>query len=343
MLFSKRMAGITTDQHNSNFNELIQLAISRGAAMRIILGVLSLVCFYVISAVGLAEAASVIKHVVVIAMENTDAVEIYGSKRAPYINNSLIPNYARAGNFIDPLHKDVPSEPHYLFMEAGTRKFADWTFDNNDNPSPANSTGSKDHLVSQIAVSGNVTWMTYQEDMPKGGQCPIVSVFPYAAKHNPFVFFRDISGDPPSKMATNCIEHAKPYSSFAADLAANNIANYVFITPNLCHDMHGDKKCPKVHRVTAGDRWLETELPRIIDWVNKNSGVIFIVWDEGHKTLKIPFLAIGPGVKSNFESSVQYDHGSLVRSAEEIFGLPLLPTIANKNSFVGMFKAGSYP
>jgi hypothetical protein len=126
-------------------------------------------------------------------------------------------------------------------------------------------------------------------------------------------------------------------------LAANNIANYVFITPNLCHDMHGDKKCPKVHRVTAGDRWLETELPRIIDWVNKNSGVIFIVWDEGHKTLKIPFLAIGPGVKSNFESSVQYDHGSLVRSAEEIFGLPLLPTIANKNSFVGMFKAGSYP
>lgn len=304
---------------------------------------LILAFIYVLSGVGIVQAESVIKYVFVIAMENTDGEEIYGAKRAPYINNALVPNYARAGNFVDPLPKEVPSEPHYILLEAGTRKFVDRTFTKNSDASPTNSTASKDHLVSQIAASGSLTWMTYQEDMPNVGQCPIISVFPYAAKHNPFVFFRDVSGNPPSKTAAYCIEHTKPYSSFAADLAANNIANYVFITPNLCHDMHGDKQCPKLHRVTAGDRWLKTELPPIINWVNTNSGVIFLVWDEGNATLKIPFFAIGPGVKSNFESSLAYDHGSLVRSVEEILGLPILSTVSNNKSFADMFKAGFYP
>ena len=94
----------------------------------------------------------------------------------------------------------------------------------------------------------------------------------------------------------------------------------------------------------AGDKWLKAELPRIIDWVGKNSGVIFIVWDEGdHKPSKIPFLAIGPGVKAGYASDVAYDHGSLVKSVEEIFGLPILPKVAGNNSFVDLFKPGSFP
>ena len=205
-------------------------------------------------------------------------------------------------------------------MEAGTNVFPDHTFQSDDRPSALNSTASKDHLVTQIENSGTVTWMTYQEDISaKTGLCPTVSSFPYAAKHNPFVFFHDVSGNPPSKDSEYCTKHTKPYATFAADLAANKMAHYVFITPNLCHDMHGDPNCPEVHRVTAGDTWLSLELPRIIDWVNKHSGVIFIVWDEGRSTTKMPFLAIGPGVKVNHASRVEYNHGSLVRSIEEIF------------------------
>ena len=48
--------------------------------------------------------AGAIKHVIVIAMENTDADEMYGkAKRAPYLNKEIMPNFARAGNFNDPL------------------------------------------------------------------------------------------------------------------------------------------------------------------------------------------------------------------------------------------------
>jgi hypothetical protein len=139
------------------------------------------------------------------------------------------------------------------------------------------------------------------------------------------------------------MDHTKPYAAFAADLAANKIANYVFITPNLCHDMHGDPNCPEVDRIMAGDTWLSSELPRIIGWVNKNAGVIFIVWDEGKLTAKLPFLAIGPGVKAKHASRVEYDHGSLVRSIEEIFNLPILPVVSTKNNLADMFKAGFFP
>jgi hypothetical protein len=127
-------------------------------------------------------------------------------------------------------------------------------------------------------------------------------------------------------------------------LAANKLANYVFITPNVCNDMHGDKSCPKVNRITAGDNWLQAELPPIIKWVNDNAGVIFIIWDENENAKeKLPFFAIGPGVKPGHESTVKFDHGSLVRSVEEIFGLPILPAVSQNNNFADLFKPGSFP
>ena len=52
---------------------------------------------------------------------------------------------------------------------------------------------------------------------------------------------------------------------------------------------------------------------------------------------------IGPGVKAGYASNTKYDHGSLVKSVEEIFNLPILPTVAGKNNFADLFKPGSYP
>jgi phosphatidylinositol-3-phosphatase len=307
------------------------------------------------------EAASAIKAVIVIAMENTDADQIYDNTNtalAPYIHGTLMPIAARASNFNDPLPVKTRSEPHYIWMEAGTNSFTDHTFTDDDDPVPKkvknstkkgknsakkvkNSTASKDHLVTQLDQAG-LTWMSYQEDMT-AGQCPIESVGRYAAKHNPFVFFEDVSGKPPGTNNEFCIKHHKPYKDFfAADLAANNLANYVFITPNLCNDMHQSCK-QNVHRITAGNDWLEAELPRIIDWVTKNAGVIFIIWDEGDKTQKLPFLAIGPGVNPNHVSAVPFNHGSLVRSVEEIFSLPILPKVSKNKTFADLFKPGSFP
>jgi hypothetical protein len=294
---------------------------------------------------ALQAAAPVLQHVFVIVMENHDASQIYGNTtNAPYINNTLIPSYARATNFNDEL-PSLASEPHYLWMEAGTNAFSDHTFTTDSDPSSTNSTSSTAHLVTQIknATSG-VTWMTYQEGQNSTtGSCPIASSSFYAAKHDPFVFFKDVSGNPPSKTNAYCIAHSKPYSSFAADLAANNMASYVFITPNLCHDMHGATGCANSNTIRAGDDWLKAELPRIISWVTTHAGTIFITWDEGSATTKMPFLAVGPGVKANYAGAVSYTHSSIIKSVERILGLPILSTVSASNDLTDLFNPGFFP
>jgi hypothetical protein len=308
----------------------------------------NVVALFFVGALSLsaASSASVIQHVFVIAMENHDSTQIYGNTTdAPYINNTLIPSYAHATNFNDPLALSIPSEPHYVWMEAGTNAFSDRTFTSDSDPSSTNSTSSTAHLVTQIKNStNNVTWMTYQEGQSSTtGSCPIASSGFYAAKHDPFVFFKDVSGNPPSKTNAYCVAHSKPYSSFATDLAANNMADYVFITPNLCNDMHGATGCPNSNSIRSGDDWLKAELPRIISWATTHSATIYITWDEGSSTGKMPFLAIGPGVKANYTGTVSYTHSSIIKSVERIFGLPTLSTVSGNNDLADLYNSGFFP
>ncbi|HTA92031.1 MAG TPA: alkaline phosphatase family protein [Polyangiaceae bacterium] len=286
---------------------------------------------------------STLKRVIVIAMENHDASEIYqDTANAPYIH-SLVQRYAHAENFEDELPLEVPSEAHYVWMEAGTSHFSDATFPDDDPPSPSVSTGSSKHLVTQIKNAKGLSWMSYQEGMnEETGACPIkISGF-YAPKHNPFIFFRDISGDPPSKDTAYCAAHHKPYSALEHDLQGE-LASYVFITPDECHDMHWQRGCPEENPIRTGDRWLQAELPRLIDYADKHDSVIFITFDEGGSTLKLPFLAVGSVVKSGYASSEHYTHSSQLKSVELILGLPLLPTVTNSADLSDLFKPGLFP
>jgi hypothetical protein len=293
------------------------------------------------------QTASAIKVVFVIAMENHDARDIYGNTTdAPYINKTLIPTYAHATNFVDELSSGIPSEPHYVWMDAGTNAFSDHTFTGDGDPTSTNSTGSTAHLATQIknATTG-VTWMSYQEGLSqkKTGLCPIASSGNYAAKHDPFVFFRDVAGSPPSKTNSYCSSHHKPYSALAADLAAGTVATYNFITPNLCHDMHGGSGCAVSNTIKAGDQWLQAQLPAIISYANAHNGVIYITWDESESTALMPFLAVGPHVKTGYAGAVKYTHSSMLKSVEESLVLGVLPTVSAANDFSDLFVSGFFP
>jgi phosphatidylinositol-3-phosphatase len=288
------------------------------------------------------SSAHVIQYVFVITMENHSASQIYGSSSAPYINGTLVPTYGHATAFQDPL-PSLDSEPHYLYMEAGTNSFSDHTFGNDNDPSGTNSTASTAHIAGQIKSMGDaISWMSYQEDLSSStGACPVHSSGNYAAKHDPFVFFQDIAGNPPAATNAYCSAHHKAYTTagFAADLAAGSIGRYTFITPNLCNDMH--TACsPTNDEIKQGDNWLAANLPQLITWVNAHQGVIFVVWDEDGT---LPFLVIGPNVKQGHASSVTYDHGSLTKSVDEILGLPVLSTAASKNDFADFFNVGFFP
>jgi len=55
----------------------------------------------------------------------------------------------------------------------------------------------------------------------------------YAKKHNPFVLFDGIKNDP-GEMA-----NVKDYSQLGDDLNSPDAPQFVWISPNQCHDMHG--------------------------------------------------------------------------------------------------------
>jgi len=88
----------------------------------------------------LSDAPGTIRRTVfVIPMENEPSSAIYGNTtNAPYIN-SLMPQAAYAMKFQDELPA-LPSEPHYVWMEAGTNQFNDVTFTTDIDPSASHST-----------------------------------------------------------------------------------------------------------------------------------------------------------------------------------------------------------
>jgi hypothetical protein len=128
------------------------------------------------------------------------------------------------------------------------------------------------------------------------------------------------------------------------------VADYNFITPNLCDDSHGANGCPS-DLIRAGDTWLSTEVPKIMaSNAYKNGGAIFITWDEsetnGAPDVPIGMLLLSPLAKGNgYTSTIKYYHSSMVRTVEEVFlpGVPLLNDAANQPPLSDLFKTGMYP
>jgi hypothetical protein len=279
--------------------------------------------------------------VLVVPFENKDSVEVYGDTTdAPYLNG-LLASAAYATNFMDELAISIPSEPHYIWMEAGTNTFADRSFTTDSDPSASNSTASKLHLSTQIEAAG-LTWTAYQEGITTG-TCPIKATGEYAPKHDPFVFFQDVVGATPSASSPDCATHHKSIADLPADLAAGTVANYAFITPNLCNDMHGDLLCPSGFSVNkniaAGDAWAAANVPALIAYTHTHDAVLLLVWDEGDQNRLIPFIAIGDHVVKG-ASATMYTQSSQLATVEELLGLPRLPSVATAPDFAPMFEAG---
>ncbi len=283
-----------------------------------------------------------IRTIFVIPFENKASVQIYGNTTdAPYINSLIGSVAANATMFRDVLPA-LPSEPHYVWMEAGTNEFTDHTFTNDNDPSATNSTASTEHLVTKL-MAASVPWVSYQEGITTG-TCPIASTGHYVAKHNPFVFFQDIVGSPPSASNALCASHHKSYADFPADLAVG-MTGYVFITPDECHDMHGALTCPSfifdAQNIKAGDDWLASELPRIIAYTEQHDdAVIFLTWDEGDASNLLPFLAIGQHVKSGHTSTVLVDHSSQAVTIQKLLGAPPIGTLAASPDLRDLFDPG---
>jgi len=273
------------------------------------------------------------KTVFLIVMENTNWSSIEGSDSAPYINKALLPMASYTREYYNPpgLH---PSEPNYLWLEAGTN----FGVENDANPS-ANHQSTTMHLVTLLDQAG-ITWKSYQEDIT-GATCPLQHTGLYAPKHNPMVYFDDVTNtnDPQSAY---CIAHVRPYTELATDLQNNTVARYNFISPNLCNDMHNKTGCQSDDRVKNGDDWLAHEIPAILNsQAYQDGGVILITWDEGEGQHDGPIglIVLSPNAKGGgYSNAIHYTHSSTLRTLQEIFGVtPLLGNAANATDLSDLF------
>ncbi len=226
-----------------------------------------------------------------------------------------------------------PSEPNYLWLEAGTN----FGITTDDDPA-MNYQSSTQHLVTLLNAA-DISWKSYQEDSD-GTVCPLQSNGLYAAKHNPMVFFDDVTNtnDP---ALPYCIAHVRPFTELAADLQHNTQARYNFITPNLCNDMH-NICLPIFDAVKQGDTWLSQQLPAIIaSQAYQSGGVIFITWDEGEGgDGPIGLIVLSPDAKGHgYANTIHYTHSSTLRTMQEIFGVtPLLGDAANATNLSDLFQ-----
>ncbi len=276
---------------------------------------------------GGAGAIAAPKHVFLIMMENHATEEIIGNAvDAPFINNDLLKR-AGVGYATQYFGVTHPSLPNYLALISGSIQWihddckagADVTckpeefVPDGDDPSTAghlltdeeaDKAAHQPHLfsgetvVDQLEKAGH-SWKAYMEAMPAndklveyapmGADGKVIKL--YAQKHNPFVYFDKV------RSSADRMARIAPYEELDRDLAANQVPDFVWITPHQCHDMHGVSpanaaavKMPECGYLDAGldhgaiklgDAYLADIVPKITGsaaW--KEGASLVIVWDE---------------------------------------------------------------
>jgi phosphatidylinositol-3-phosphatase len=134
-------------------------------------------------------------------------------------------------------------------------------------------------------------------------------------------------------------------NELGSDLRADTIADYNFITPDLCNDMHNSKGCVSSDSVKNGDDWLAQAVPGILgSKAYARGGALFVTWDESeHGDFPIGMIALSKRAKGQgYANKLPYTHSSPLRTVEELLAVgPLLGDAANAKNLSDLFV--SYP
>jgi hypothetical protein len=244
-------------------------------------------------------------HIAVIVMENEEYGGIIGSPSAPYIN-SLADRYALATGMYAISH---PSLPNYLALTGGST----FGIDSDCTDCTVGATSIVDELE-----RAHLSWGAYMEDLPRpcftGG-----SASEYAKKHDPFAYYTRITTS-----AARCA-NIVPLTRLYTDERDATLPRFIWLTPNLCHDMHD---CS----VSTGDRFLSTLLPGLLRSLGRG-GLLFLTWDEGSSDSgccrlasggHIVTIVAGPGARAGGRRAKPTDHYSVLQTIEDLLGLERL-------------------
>ncbi len=269
------------------------------------------------------ETVPGIQHVIWVWFENREVTAIT-AVTAPYFASFAAANV----NFTNFYGVSHPSQPNYLDGFSGSNQGI-----TNDNycTFPA----STDNLAKQLAAAGK-SWRVYAQNFP--GSCSDVTSFTggidgpglggqYVRKHNPAIGFESVRLD-----SLQCA-NIQPLANF------DPTVNFAFIVPNMTNDMHDGT-------TAQGDAFLQAFTPLVTsspDWAH----TLYIVsFDEGTTSVNggghIYTAAAAPWL-GPASISTTYNHYNVLRTIEEIFGLPFLGSAATTTTITQLFPPTSTP
>jgi hypothetical protein len=255
----------------------------------------------------IAQALPKPQHVFIIVLENEGYDVTFGANSGALYLNALARNGALLKNYYGIGHDSLDN---YIAMVSGQapnpatqadcESFVDFKSSGPlDADGQAVGTGcvyppSVRTIVDQMA-SAHLTWKAYMEDMgnvasresatcghptvgDKDNTQEAVVGDQYATRHNPFMYFHSVIDDRP-----NCGAHVVNLAALDGDLAnEQSTANYVFITPNLCHDGH-DEPCVdnEPGGLISADKFLMQIVPKILNSpAYRHNGLLIVTFDE---------------------------------------------------------------
>lgn len=318
-----------------------------------------------------------VRHVFIIMLENESYQVTFGPQSiAPYLaqelpkQGALLSGYYGIGHFsLDNYIAMISGQAPNPATQADCTTFSEFaptakkTDANGQLPGAGCVYPKRIRTIANQLTDAGFTWKAYMEDMGKdpsreSATCahPVIGTLDvtehatpqdqYAAKHNPFVYFHAIIDN-----KTYCDDRVVNLDQLTKDLArVDSTANFVYITPNLCHDGH-DAPCkngeggPGGGGLKAADAFLRTWVPRIVESpAFKQDGLLIVTFDEGNDGATCcnekplpggpqPGGKIGPGggqigavllspfIAPGTKSDTEYNHYSLLRTLEDVFGL----------------------
>ncbi len=311
-----------------------------------------------------------VKHVFVINIENKGYDETWGDgSEAPYLATTLRGKGVLLNKYYGTAHN---SQPNYVAQISGQGPNPDMqadcqtysTFVRVSTVDPGQAVGSGcvfpadvPTLPRQLTAKG-LSWKGYMDDMEQPCQHPdrdtpdptqrATADHNYAARHNPFVYFRSITDH-----AAYCKAHVVGLGRLTRDLERTRTTpNLAYITPDLCHDGH-DAPCAdgRPGGLRSVNAWMKRWVPRILrSPAFRKDGLLVITADESDGPQSDATACCGPATSANSPqpgivgpgggkigalvisryvepgtwSTTPYNHYSLLGSIEEIFGLAKL-------------------
>jgi phosphatidylinositol-3-phosphatase len=223
-------------------------------------------------------------------------------------------------------------------------------------------------IADQLAERG-MTWKSYQESLPPTGaddvnfsdgfftdstNIPAVLtgekqtlIKLYAAKHNPFVYFKSIQEGEIAKSGLKNTAGFMGAGGLYEDLEAGTVPAYSLIAPNQCTDQHGrgnaGPQCDfdpidngtqaalNPALIYLGDltlRNIVTSIHASPAWKHGNNAIL-VVWDENDYSFvpnvnQVPMIVDTNYGVHGLSSETFYTHFSLLRTVEGGLGLPCL-------------------